>query len=184
MAAQAEPGLVEGTLDEGEVHAEGGLPQMNVDTFAGQLFWLAVTFAFLFLVLSRIALPRIGGAIAARRSRIEGDLGAAETARAEADQSLPAYETALAAAKGRAMALAEESRKLVSSEVDKLKAAAEDNTQKTIAAAEARIVEARKKAEAHVRIAAGEAAADIVERLIGQRVSSSEAANAVGNGRG
>ena len=177
------PETIEGTLANGEAHAEVGLPQMNVDTYASQLFWLAITFGLLFLVLSRIAIPRIGGAIESRQRRITGDLDAAEHARDEADRSLQAYESALAAAKSRALGVAEENRKRIAAEVDKMKAEADAHAQKVTADAQARIAATCKQAEASVLAAASEAAADIVERLIGERIHAADAAKAMGSGR-
>ena len=64
---------IESTGAEGAPHASG-LPQMNAETFPSQIFWLIVTFGLLFIVMSRIAVPKIGGAIHARKAKIEGDL--------------------------------------------------------------------------------------------------------------
>ena len=170
----------EGTLAPGEVHAEGGLPQMNVDTYPSQLFWLFVTFVFLLVVMSRVAMPNIRGALEGRRSQIEGDLGSAEELHRQAADSLKAYEASLAAARGRALALADENRKKVLAEVEAEKAEAEAKSAAAMAEAETRIAEARQSAAAHVRSSATEAAAEIVERLIGERVSESDATNAIG----
>src|SRR6476659_8744964 len=85
-----------------------GLPQMDVETFPSQVFWLVVTFGLLFIVLWRNTLPMIAGAIGARRGQIDGDLGAAEARRKDAAGALQAYEAALASAKSRAHALADE----------------------------------------------------------------------------
>lgn len=167
------------TTEGTEAPGGPGLPQMNAATFPSQIFWLAVTFVFLLVVLSRVALPRIGGAIEARRSRIEGDLGTAEKLREEAAAALKAYEAALAEARGRALALADENRKRIGGEIEALKNAADAQSQTALAAAEVRIAASRQAAMAHVRGAAAEAASDIVERLIGERIPAGEAAKAV-----
>ena len=172
--------LHEGTAVPGEEHAaEAGLPQMNPEWFASQLFWLVLTFGFLLIVMSRLALPRIGGVIETRRARIVGDLESAEQARKSAAAALKGYEASLAGARSRALALADEGRKAVVTEVERVKAATEAAAQKTMAEAEARIAVTREAASRNVRSVASEAAADIVERLIGERVSPDEAARAV-----
>jgi F-type H+-transporting ATPase subunit b len=178
--------LHEGTVAPGgEAHAaEGGLPQMDVGTFPSQIFWLVLTFGFLLIFMSKYALPRIGGGIENRRQRMLGDLEQADVLRKESDLALKNYDAALAAARGRAMSLGDESRKVITSEVEKLKQAAEAETQRTLAAAEGRIAESRDAAATHVREAASEAAADIVERLIGERVSAADISRAVTAGRG
>lgn len=172
----AAEGIIEGTAEPAE---QAGLPQMDVGTFPSQIFWLAVTFGLLFLMLWRMTLPMIESTIGARRGRIEGDLGAAEDLRKNAQIALSDYESALAQARTRAHQLADENRKRVVDEIDTMKAAADMDVQRATAAAEARIAAERTKALAGVRSAAAEAAAVIVERLIGTPVSGDEAAKAV-----
>ena len=175
MAAAAQE-TIEGTAEPAE---SAGLPQMNVETFPSQIFWLVVTFGLLFVVLSKMTLPRIAASLADRKQRIEGDLGAAEAARQGAADAQTAYETALAQARGRANNLADENRKRVTGEIDKLKATADAQAQSAMATAEQRIAAERTKAKTHIRSSAAEAAADIVERLIGAKITSDEAVKAV-----
>ena len=172
----AAEGTVEGTAEPAE-HA--GLPQMDVGTFPGQVFWLAITFGLLFLVLWRTTLPMIAGVIGARRNRIEADLGTAESLRKDAADALAGYESALATARSRAIKLADENKKRVVAEIDQLKAAGAATVQASTADAERRIMAERAKAVTGVKNAAADAAADIVERLIGTPVSREDAANAV-----
>jgi F-type H+-transporting ATPase subunit b len=166
---------------EGTAVPEGhaGLPQMNAGTFPSQIFWLVVTFGLLFLVLWRKTLPMIEGAIGQRRGRIEGDLATAETFRKDAQGALAAYEAALTQARARAHQLADENRKIIVGEIERLKAAGDAEAQKAFSIAEARIAAEHGKALAGVRTAAAEAAGEIVERLIGVRVSAEDAAKAV-----
>ena len=171
--------IQEGTLAPGEAHAEGGLPQMNVDTYASQIFWLVVTFTFLMVVLSRFAMPNIRGGLERRQNQIQGDLDAAQNFGKQAAASLEAYETALGSARGRALALADENRKKVVAEIEAQKDEAEAKAQTAMAKAEQKINEARQSAAAHVRKSAAVAAADVVERLIGERVSDSEVDKAI-----
>jgi F-type H+-transporting ATPase subunit b len=169
-------GTIEGTAQPAE-HV--GLPQIKPETFPNQLFWLAITFGLLFLVLWRITLPMISGVIGARRKHIEGDLGTAETLRKDAAGALAGYESALAAARSRALQLADENKKRVVAEVEQLKGQADSTAQASMADAEKRIAGERAKAVGGVRAAAAEAAADIVQRLLGTQVSREEAATAV-----
>jgi F-type H+-transporting ATPase subunit b len=175
----AEQLTTEGTLAPGEAHAEGGLPQMNVDTYASQIFWLVVTFTLLMVILSRFATPNIRGAIEGRQNKIQGDLDSAENLHNQAAESQEAYEAALAAAKARALSLADENRKKVTAEIDALKAEADAISQSAMAEAENLIDEARRTAGAHVKSTAVAAATEIVERLIGETVSEADAARAV-----
>src|ERR1700760_948344 len=87
-----------------------GFPPFDSSTFPSQLFWLVITFAFLFVVLWRVAGPRINGVITSRRGTINADIAAAEGARGDAESASAAYQTALAGARARAQSLAEENR--------------------------------------------------------------------------
>ena len=160
---------------------EGGFPPFDTTTFASQLFWLAITFAFLFLVLWRVAGPRINGAITNRRGVINGAIAEAGKARGDAEAAQAAYETALAGARARANALAEETRQKLNGEIAKAKAEADASAHDAMAAADARIAGTHETAKAHVKTAARDAAIAIVERLTGDTVSADDAAAAIGD---
>ena len=157
----------------------GGFPPFKTDTFPSQLFWLAITFAFLFVVLWRIAGPRINGVITSRRGVIHADIAAAEKARGDAEAASTAYQTALAGARARAQGLAEENRQTLNAEIAKAKVAAETDAAHAMAAADARITATRTQAKGHVIKAAEEAAIAIVARLTGETISPADAALAV-----
>src|SRR6202030_3504583 len=101
--------------------AEGGkhaFPPFEKDTFASQLVSLAVAFVALYLIVSRIALPRVGSVLDARQNAIDGDLAEAQKLKDASDAALKAYESELAAARSRAQAIGAETR-------EKLNAASE-----------------------------------------------------------
>jgi F-type H+-transporting ATPase subunit b len=146
---------------------KGPFPPFQKETFASQLLWLAVTFVLLYVLMSKVALPRIGGILAARTARIEGDLADAQRLKAESEAALAAYEKSLADARNRAQTIAGETR-------DKLHAQAEERRKVLEAALNAKLADAEKQiagtkatAMANVRGIAVDAAAAIVERLIG-----------------
>lgn len=174
---------IEGTEAAGHPAEEGGLPQLNPEHFAGQIFWLAITFGLLFILLSKVTLPKIASGLSARKNRIEGDLGAAEQSKKDASNALAEYEAALGQARGKAHAMADENRKRIVGEIDGLKSAADAKAQEAMIKAEARIAAERTRAEGNIRSAAAEAAASIVERLLGVPVSGDEAAAAVDGGK-
>lgn len=88
----------------------GGMPQLDPSTFDNQIFWLLVSLVAIFLILTRVALPRIGATLAMRRGTIGGDLAAAETLRAQAREAQAAYEQALAEARAESARIAAEAR--------------------------------------------------------------------------
>src|SRR6266404_6577871 len=84
---------------------KGTFPPFLKETFASQLVWLAITFVALYLLISRVAVPRIGGIIEERGKRIEGDFAAAQRMKDESEAALAAYEKSLAEARNRAQAI-------------------------------------------------------------------------------
>src|SRR5215469_5233371 len=162
--------------------APGGFPPFKVETFPSQIFWLAISFAVLFVVLWRIAGPRINGVITSRRSVINADIAAADKARGDAEAASAAYQTALAGARARAQSLAEDNRQKLNAEIAKAKTDAESEAARAMAEADARIAATRLEAGKHLVKAAEEAAIAIVARLTGEMISPADAARAVKEG--
>ena len=163
-------------------HPGGGKPQFppfNKETFASQLIWFAIFFVALYVIISRLAIPRIGGIIEARRQWVEQYFAEANQLKEQSDAALKAYEKSLADARDRAHALANEAR-------DKLNAEAEERRKKLEAQLNAKLTEAEKTiaapksaAMSNVRGIAVDTAAAIVERLTGTKPAGSAVEAAV-----
>ncbi len=162
-----------------EAQHSAGFPPFKTESFPSQIFWLVVTFAALFIILWRVAGPRLAAVIGARKGQIAGDIAAAEKHKADAEAALAAYESALAAARTKAHAEADANRKVLEAEADKAKAAADAEAHAAAAKADAQIAAKRAEAATHVTKAAQDAAAEIVNRLIGVSVTPDEAEAAV-----
>ena len=78
------------------------MPQLDITTFAPQLIWLAITFAAMFIIMWKVAVPKIADSLEARQMRLEDNLKKAENLKQEAEQTLAAYEKALADARAEA----------------------------------------------------------------------------------
>jgi len=166
----------------GTEHPGGGkadFPPFQKDTFASQLVWLALIFALLYLLMSRIALPRIGGIMDARRQHVEDDLAEARRLKDESDAAIAAYEQALADARARAQALANETREKYAAEAEAARKNLDATLNARLAEAEQAIAARRTAAMANVQDIAIETAATIVERLIGKAPAGSDVAKAV-----
>jgi F-type H+-transporting ATPase subunit b len=159
--------------------AQSGLPQLEPSHFAPQLFWLAVCFAALYYLLSRVALPRVAEVIDERRDRIRRDLDEAGRLKAETEAALAAYEQELAAARARASAVAREKREALTKQVDGERAAVDAQVSAKIAAADRRIAEMKGKALAQVSDIATDTAQDIVAKLLGSEAAGDEASRRV-----
>ncbi|MGQ0456416.1 MAG: F0F1 ATP synthase subunit B [Hyphomicrobium sp.] len=166
-AAAAEVGAEAG-------HKSGGLPQLNTQDFAPQLIWLVAMFGLLYLILSRVALPRVGEVLAERRDRIARDLDAAAKLKSDTDKALADYEKALAEARSKASGIAKQTRQTLASETDAERAKVEKQLSAKLQDAEARIAATKAKALASVSEIAADTAAAIVGKLIGQDVSPAD----------
>jgi F-type H+-transporting ATPase subunit b len=171
--------MIEALATAAGSEAHSAFPPFAVDTYPSQLFWLAVTFAFLFVVMWVIVSPRIGAVMTARKNRIDGDLAAAAKNKTDAEAAAAAYTSTLDEAKARAHDLSEAARKEFSAEIEKAKAEANEKAKAASAEAEVRIDEMKTEAAGHIAKAAEEAAAAIVGKLIGDKVTAKEAAEAV-----
>jgi F-type H+-transporting ATPase subunit b len=146
---------------------KGAFPPFQRETFASQLVWFAIFFIALYLIMSKLALPRVGSILAQRRQRIEDDLKAAQRLREESDAELAAYEKALADARVRAQTIANETRDKLHAEAERARKVLEDELNAKLAEAEKTIAATKQAALANVRGIAIDATAAIVERLIG-----------------
>jgi F-type H+-transporting ATPase subunit b len=162
-------GNAEGTTAHTE--ADGGhggaFPPFEADTFASQLVSLLIAFAALYLIVSRIALPRVGSLLDERQNAIEGDLADAQKLKDESDGALKAYESELAAARSRAQAIGTETREKLSAASEAERKTLEQQLSVKLAEAEKTIASTREAAMSNVRGIAAEAAAAIVQRLTG-----------------
>lgn len=151
--------------------AEGGhkapFPPFQSETFASQLVSLAIAFAALYLIVSRIALPRVGSLLDERQKAIEGDVVEAQRLKEASDTALKAYETELAAARARAQAISTETREKLNAASESERKLLEDRLSRKLAEAEKTIASTRETAMRNVRGIAAEAAAAIVQRLTG-----------------
>ena len=150
------------------------MPQLDAATFLPQLFWLAICFGVLYLILARLALPRVGEVLQARRARIETDLARAETLRDEAAATLAAYERAMAEARGEALRLTAEAARRAAADAERRHAELTARLEAEAARAEARIAEAGAAALADMRGRAADIVRDASVKLAG--VTPSDAA--------
>jgi F-type H+-transporting ATPase subunit b len=158
---------------------KAGFPPFQRETFASQLVWLVIAFVLLYALVAKLALPRVGGIFAARRERVESDIARARGLREEADAALAAYEKALADAHSRGQGIASETHRRLTAEAEARRKALEAELNAKLAEAEKAIAATKHSAMANVRSIAAEAAAAIVERLIGAAPAERAVAAAV-----
>lgn len=156
-----------GTQAHGGAHKEP-FPPFNSATFAGQLFWLAIFFGALYLLMWKVALPRVQNILEGRAERIEADLAEANRLKTETDEAIAAYEKTLADARAEGHRIAAEVHGKVSKETDAHRETLENELNAKLEASERQIAAAKASALGNVRGIAVDAAAAIVERLTGR----------------
>lgn len=157
----------------------GGFPPFESSTFASQLVSLVIAFVALYIIVSRIALPRVGAVIDARQKKIEGDLAEAQKLKDDSEAALKAYESDLATARSKAQTIGAETRDKLNAASEAERKALEGKLSAKLADAEKTIAATRTSAMSNVRGIAADAAAAIVQRLTGTAPDSKSVASAV-----
>ncbi|MBT0781605.1 F0F1 ATP synthase subunit B' [Paracoccus sp. pheM1] len=152
----------------GHAASAPGMPQLDFTTFGNQIFWLLVILAVIYWVLSRIALPRIGGVISDRQGAITGDLMAAEEFKQKAKEAEAAYDKALADARAEAGKIVAANKAEIQKELDAAIAHADAEIAARAAESEKRIGEIRASAIEDARNVAREVTAALVENFGGK----------------
>ncbi len=145
-----------------------GMPQLNFESWPNQVFWLVVALVVLYLILSRIALPRIASVLAERAGSVTNDIAAAEELKLKARQAEEAYNQALADARTEANSIVAAARAEIQEELDEANAKADAEIAARTAESEKAIAEIRKGAMDSVEEVARSAAAEIVTALGGK----------------
>ncbi len=153
-------------------------PPFDPATFGSQLLWLTITFAALYVLMNRVALPRIGEILEIRRDRIEGDLAEADRLRQRTDQAVADYQAALAEARQKAHGIAETTRTELRHETEDSRARVEIELAAQVNAAEASIQATKDEALVNVDEIAAQTAVAVVSSLAG-KVSIADARAAV-----
>ena len=144
-----------------------GMPQLCADWIPNQIFWLLITLAVIYFILSRIALPRIGAVLAERTGTITNDIAAAEELKQKAVDAEAAYEKALADARAEANQIVAKAKAEIQAELDAELAKADAQIAERAAESEVAIAEIRASAVQNVREVARDTAAALVEALGG-----------------
>jgi F-type H+-transporting ATPase subunit b len=154
-------------------------PPFNKETFVSQLVWLVIFFVALYAIISKLAIPQLGGIIEARSRKIDGDLAEAKRLKDQSDAAIAAYEKSLADARARAQTLAGETRDKLAAEAEVSRKKLEAELNARLAKAEQTIAATKTAAMANVQGIAADTAGAIVERLTGTAPSGAAVAAAV-----
>ncbi|TRD22361.1 F0F1 ATP synthase subunit B' [Palleronia caenipelagi] len=145
-----------------------GMPQLDPSTYSNQIFWLVLALVAIYLLLSRVALPRIGAVLAERQGAITNDIAAAEELKLKAAEAEKAYDKALADARAEAAEITAETKASMQAELDAALAKADAEIAEQQKESAARIGEIRDSATANVEAVAKDTAEALVAHLGGQ----------------
>lgn len=171
--------FVEKQTEQPVQEQKSGMPQLDIDWFSSQIFWLIVTFAFLYLLLSRSVLPRIHTVMESRQNKITHDIDRAEQLRNEAEEARETYERALKDSRAKAQSLITESAALMEKSSNARHAELDKKLDKQLSDAEAGIAAAKSDALAKLAPVSKELTQHIVEKLTGQKLNEKEVAAVV-----
>ena len=178
-AANAENGATHaGTEAPGGGH-ENAFPPFDATHFASQFVWLAITFGLLYLLMSRVALPRVANILKDRGDRVAADVDAARAAQEKAEAARVEHDRTLAEAKARAQAVGQEAHQQLAAETDAKRKALESDLNAKLAVADAQIADMKTKAMANVESIARDAAMAIVEQITGKAADPEKIAAAL-----
>jgi F-type H+-transporting ATPase subunit b len=176
--AAAEP---EGLESAGDYTGGGAtMPQFDPSSFASQIFWLIITFGALYLVLSKVALPRIAGVIEERQDTIADNLDRAETARRQAHEAEETRQEALRKARQRASETIHEAVAKARKDSEAREDEADEAARQRVDEALSGIAERRDRALDEIRSVAVDNAVIIAQQILGREVDRAQAENAAG----
>lgn len=147
---------------------EGGMPQLNPDFFGNQIFWLLVALVAIYMMLTRLALPRLSGTLAMRQGTMQTDLAAAAALRDQARDAQAGYDKALAEARAEANRIGAETRAQIQAELDEELARADARIEAKSAESAAALRQIESEAGQSVEQVARDVASAVLEALGGR----------------
>jgi len=151
----------------------GGMPQLNPEFWISQIFWLTITFGILYVVLSKLILPKISTNLEIRKSQILENIEAAEKQREESEQKIEEYEKTVQNSKNEAKNYFKQAREKILKDINLKKNVLDEELNVEIQKAESEIQELRDKAPEKINKIAAETSRDLLQQLIGAEVNSS-----------
>ena len=153
--------------------AETGMPQLNPEFWAAQIFWLVLIFSFLYLAIWKIFLPKITYSIENRKSRVVNDLDEAQKLKESAEKKLNEYNEIIEKSKKEAKKIIEDSKKKLDRDIENKKQKFNDEVEKELMAAKKEIKDLKKSSISNINNIAAETSAEIIKQLIDVEVNRS-----------
>ena len=152
---------------------KAGMPQLDTEFWVSQIFWLTITFSILFVLLSKLILPKISANLETRKSLILENISTAEKKREESELKIKEYNEIIERSKGEAKSLVNRVKEGLVKDINLKKETLEKDLSKEIQKAEIEIQEFRDKAPEKINKIAVETSTDLLQQLINTDVNSS-----------
>ena len=151
----------------------GGMPQLDPEFWFSQIFWLVITFGVLYLILSKIVLPKISDNLETRKSQVLENLEIAEKQRNQSEAKLKEFDNIILKSKIEAKNLFNESRKKLLDNINNKRQKLEKEIDNEVKIVEAEIQDLKKKSPEKINKIAIEASSNLINQLIGVNVNNS-----------
>ena len=151
----------------------GGMPQLNPEFWVSQIFWLTLTFGVMYIILSKIILPKISSNLELRKSQIQENIEAAERQREDSESKLKQYEEIILKSKLDAKNIFKETREKALKDINSKREVLEKQIDDEIKKAEEEIMLLKKDAPTKINKIAIETSSEILKNLIGTEVNNS-----------
>jgi len=151
----------------------GGMPQLNPEFWVSQIFWLTLTFGIMYVVLSKIILPKISVNLESRKSEIQENIEAAESQRQKSESKLLEYNKIVSETKLEAKNIFKNVREKVIKDINSKKAILDNQIDDEIKKAEQEILLLRKTAPEKINKIAIDTSSELIKKLIGADVNNS-----------
>ena len=153
--------------------SDAGMPQLNPEFWAAQIFWLILIFSILYLVIWKIFLPRITHSVENRKSKIVNDLDQAQKLKENAEKKLKEYNKIIENSKQEAKKIIEDGRKKLDQDIESKKKDFNNQIEKEIIAAEKEIKDLKKTSVLNIGKIASELSAELMKKIINTEVNKS-----------
>ena len=151
----------------------GGMPQLDPEFWISQIFWLILTFGTLYIVLSKLILPKISSNLELRKSQIQENIEAAEKQRVESESKLKEYDDIVLKSKIKAKNIFKESREKAIKDINLKKETLDKQIDEEIKKAESEIEILKKSAPEKINKIAVEISSELIKKIIGAELNNS-----------
>ena len=153
--------------------SEAGMPQLNPEFWASQIFWLLLTFSVLYIIIWKIFLPKITYSIESRKSKIVNDLDEAQKLKESAEKKLIDYNTIIEKSKKEAKKLIDDNKKKLDRDIEEKRKKFNNEIEKELEATEVEIKKLKKNSLLSITTIAAEISEEVMKKIISGEINKS-----------